>query len=184
MSIYLSESLGPEGMGLITPMSAVAVAEALEDCGSSPAGIKWVNDVYIGEKKVCGILAESSFGGSGPERTIVGIGINIKEPEGGFPEEISGRAGAAFLSPTDETRDRLLEAVLKRFAARLSGLKSRDFIKEYRRRSILDGRTVTVVGPGGESEAKVIGIDGDCRLIVETAEGAKALYCGEVTIKM
>ena len=74
----------------LTTSAAVAVAKAIEDVSDKKAKIKWVNDVFVDNKKVCGILTEATFNMETGKLNyaIVGIGINVCFPEGGFPEEI------------------------------------------------------------------------------------------------
>ena len=82
----------------LTTMAAVAVCEAIEKISGEDAGIKWVNDIYVRGRKVCGILTEASFSlESGMlDYAVLGIGMNVYEPEGGFPEELADVAGAVF----------------------------------------------------------------------------------------
>lgn len=97
MSILLLPSaLSADQAMRFTTIAAVATAEAIEAVSGRSASIKWVNDIYVSGRKVCGILTEASFN---PEDgtldyAVVGIGINVYEPAGGFPEDIRDRAGA------------------------------------------------------------------------------------------
>lgn len=186
MSILLRRDIPIELAHLLTPMTAVAVAEALEQTGSGNAGIKWVNDIYIGGRKVCGILTETQVNKNGQTLgyAVIGIGVNIKAPEGGFPEDIKNRAGAAFENPETDTRERLAENILNCLSHHLNGLKAKAFLPAYRERSILIGREVEIIEAQGETPARVLGIDGDCRLIAETAEGIREIFTGEVSIKL
>ena len=90
----------------LTTIAAVAVAESIEAVADVPAEIKWVNDVYVRGRKVCGILTEASFNleDSTLDYAVVGIGINVYEPEGGFPESIKDRAGS-IASALDQFAD-------------------------------------------------------------------------------
>ncbi len=92
----------------ITAVAAVAVADAVDETvyeGSDRTGIKWVNDIYIGEKKVCGILSEAflPMEDEGDGCVVVGIGINVYEPVGGFPDDIDNKAGALFPQHTQHS---------------------------------------------------------------------------------
>lgn len=171
---------------LITPMAAVAVASSLEKCGSETAEIKWVNDIYIGGRKVCGILTETQISPSGKTLgyAVIGIGINLAEPDGGFPADIKNRAGAAFKNADDGIRERLASKILRELERGLSSLSGKGFLEEYRSRSILIGRDIEIITGNTPIAARVIGIDDDCKLIAETAEGIREIYTGEVSIKM
>ena len=95
---------------LITALAAVAVCEALEkEAGLKPV-IKWVNDILIDGKKVCGILAESV-----PMAVILGIGVNINVSEDDLPEELRGVAGSVRMSGQERERflNTLVEAVFR-----------------------------------------------------------------------
>ena len=80
----------------ITACAAVAVSRTIEELTGRSTRIKWVNDILIGQKKVCGILTEAGIDAeTGMLRyAVIGVGINVREPEGGFPPEIAGIAGA------------------------------------------------------------------------------------------
>ncbi len=184
MSVLLRRDIPVGLVKLLTPLAAVAVAEALEECGSKKIGIKWVNDLYADGKKVCGILTETQLSpqSGAPLWAVVGIGVNLFPPHCGYPDDIKDRAGAAFEAASDGLRNRVARGILLSLGRKLGGLESRDFLGEYRARSILGGREVTVL-PEGYS-ARVKGIDDDCRLIVETPAGERRLESGEVSLKL
>ena len=110
--LYMSILLRPSGLTAdqavkYTTVAAVAVCRAIETAAGRKASIKWVNDVYVGGRKACGILTEASFN---PEDgtldyAVVGIVINVYEPQGGFPEDIRDRAGA-LAGPVSNARSR------------------------------------------------------------------------------
>jgi BirA family biotin operon repressor/biotin-[acetyl-CoA-carboxylase] ligase len=178
--ITASESL------LITTAAAVAVAEAIEVVANRKAGIKWVNDVFLGNKKVCGILTEASFGmeSGGLEYAVLGIGINVKKPEGGFPEEIREVADSVFDEVSLDERSRLTAEVLKRFWDLYILLPGKAFLDEYRKRSVLTGKEVGIVSGDKTEKAVVLGIDDDFRLVVRMPDGEERLLStGEVSIR-
>ena len=74
------------------------MALAVEECAGIPAQIKWVNDVFCRGKKVCGILTEASLDleSGGLQYAIVGIGVNLYPPAGGFPEELADIMGSVY----------------------------------------------------------------------------------------
>lgn len=96
--LYMSVLLAPErvncGLPFCTAAAALAVKRALEDFGINDLSVKWVNDLLRGGRKVCGILTEARSQNGRVEKVVVGVGINLKEPDGGFPEEIRQNAGA------------------------------------------------------------------------------------------
>jgi BirA family biotin operon repressor/biotin-[acetyl-CoA-carboxylase] ligase len=167
LSVILRPQCKPDDLALMTPMAAVAVCRALEELCIAPR-IKWVNDLYLGDKKLCGILCE----GCG-DAVIVGIGLNLYTPEGGFPADIPA---TALDVPVD--RMVLAEAIRKQL------LQPGDFLEEYRSLCLTVGKTVTVHPVQGEPyEARALEIDHRCRLVVESCRGVETLDSGEVSVR-
>ena len=117
MSILIRPRISAENAALITTAAAVAVAEAAENLSGRKAGIKWVNDVLIDGKKICGILTEASLNieSGALDYAVLGIGLNAYEPKCGFPQEIKNIAGAIFRKKKDGLRSKLAAAVLENF---------------------------------------------------------------------
>lgn len=188
--LYMSALLRPEAETgdalMLTAAAAVCVCEAAEEMSCAPLGVKWVNDIILCGKKVCGILAETSLNASGAlEYAIVGIGVNITPPRGGFPAEVEGMAGAIFKTPPPFAREKLAAGILSRllpFAARLG---EGAFVEEYRRRSVLTDKEVNVITPRGARRATALGIDERCRLLVRYEDGSReALNAAEVSVRL
>ena len=177
--LFRPPAIPPENLVRITAAAAVAVCSALETCGSEEALIKWVNDVYMNGKKICGILTEGSFSADGRLQTVIcGIGINLAAPDGGFPPEIAATAGAVFptFEEAEKRRAAVLAGILERLRAHYRALiesgKS-GCEEEYRRRSFLVGRTVSVTRGKNTEDAAVIGVDDNCRLKVRWLQTEK-----------
>ena len=102
MSLLLRPTIDPRQSLLITTAAAVTVAEALETCCGGETKIKWVNDIFMNGKKVSGILTEASLNlESGRlDYAVLGVGINLTEPEGGWPDELKEIAGSALARKT------------------------------------------------------------------------------------
>ncbi len=182
MSLLLRPSLSADNLSLITPAAAVAVARALERVSGKRADIKWVNDVLIGRRKVCGILTEGRFREDGAWTAALGIGINVFPPQGGFPAE-AGSAGAVFESARPCARSRVAAAVLDEWRGIYLSLPSLAFVEEYRARSAVVGRKITVRLPEGEFPATAVGIDDRCSLQVRLPGGEiRTLRAGDVSI--
>lgn len=186
MSVLLRPRFSAEKSLFITTAAAVAVAGAIEEIADVESQIKWVNDVYVRGKKVCGILTEASvdFENSGLHWAVLGIGINIAEPEGGFPPEIRDVAGAVFpgKSPVP-VRSRLAAAVIRRFFACYASFEDAPFLAEYRRRSFLDGKWVAFTLGDEHLSGVVQGIDEKARLVVRLDTGeTRAFSAGEVSM--
>lgn len=183
MSLLIHPDFSTETCTLITPMCAVAVAEAIENVVGIRADIKWVNDIYIAGRKVAGILTEGSFSEKGADYLIVGIGINLNPPEGGFPEEIKNIAGALTESSHTD-RELLIAETVNRFMLYYREITKKSFLPLYKSRMFFLGKEITVMSPSEEYRATAVDIDVMCRLIVETEGGErKVLGSGEISIK-
>ena len=186
MSLLLRPALPATDALLLTTAAAVAVCEAIETLSEKKAGIKWVNDVFVDGKKVCGILTEAGLDieSGGMAWAVVGIGVNLRAPQGGFPPEIAHIAGSVFDDDAPaQGRSRLAAEILNRFMPMYRAAGERAFVKAYRERSLAIGRTVTLM-PGGE-RALALDVDSDCRLIVRMPDGqSRALSSGEISIKL
>jgi len=188
--LYMSILLRPEMSALdavrITTAAAVAVAETVEAISGKAAAIKWVNDVRIGGKKICGILTEASFSleNGGLEYAVVGIGVNAYEPEGGFPEEIKDIAGAVFTEHKEDLRCRLAGGIITRFMELYRVLSSEDMLKAYRSRLEWKGEQIKVIRGTEEYECTLIDVDDAYALKVRLDDGSEQLISsGEITIR-
>ena len=188
--LYMSVLLRPQlAMGdalLITTAAAVAVAHAVERVAAVTAQIKWVNDVYVDGKKVCGILTEGALDleNGGLRYAILGIGINICPPAGGFPPELAPIAGALTETGGEALRASLAAAVLDEFFALYPHLTEKPFYDDYVSRSLLTGRQIEVLRGGMHLPATALGIDRDLHLRVRYADGSEEnLAAGEVSTR-
>lgn len=159
--------------GRLTVLAAVSVCRAIEELTALRPKIKWVNDIFLRGRKVCGILAE----GAG-EYAVIGVGVNLKTPPGGFPKE-AGIAGAL-----DEkiSRERLCARIAFHFLQGMENIDDPAVIREYRSRMPLMGREISFIQDGQEKNARVTGVDEEGGLMVETAQGPLTLRCGEVSL--
>lgn len=149
--IYMSLVLRPSYCSLkqatkLTTMAAVAVCEAIEIVSNEKGQIKWVNDVYVKGKKVCGILTEASLGleDNFLEYAIIGIGVNVSLPIDGFPKEIQNIAGAVFENAQNDGKNRIAAEILNRFMSYYTALPKVNYIEEYRSRNFVIGKEILV----------------------------------------
>jgi BirA family biotin operon repressor/biotin-[acetyl-CoA-carboxylase] ligase len=187
-SILLRPKVTADVATMLTAAAAAAVATAIEAVTGVEAVIKWVNDIYCRGKKVCGILTEGAFDmeSGGMEYAVLGIGINVVPPEGGFPEELRSVVGAVFENgvPAPETRSRLIAEVLNRFYAYYENLPGKPFLDEYKARSFVVGRDVDVIAGDTVRRARALAVDDQCRLMVRFEDGTQgALSSGEVSVR-
>ncbi|MBR7132063.1 MAG: biotin--[Clostridia bacterium] len=187
MSILLRPRIPAADAVLITALAAVAVSEAIEALSSARAEIKWVNDVLIKGKKVCGILPEATLNlqNGRLERVILGIGINVYTPKDGFADEIKDIAGAVFERSDENLRNRFAAEIINRFFEQYPQIAERSFLDYYISRSCVIGKNVTVISGESRRRAAALGIDSDCHLLVELEDGSQELLSsGEVSLKL
>lgn len=181
---------------LVTVAAAVAVADAIEAVCGQDAGIKWVNDIYIGDLKVCGILteAETDFETGIIDSLIIGIGVNTSTA--GFPAELKKIAGCVNAEDARTKADltaRITENTLANVAEISEGGQP-GFMARYRSKSILIGREIMVykgiyredpTRELGGIPARVEGIDDEGGLMVAYEDGKReTLTSGEVSIRL
>lgn len=195
--IYMSVLFRPteeqsKDVVLVTTAASVAVCRAIRKVLGEEPEIKWVNDVYLRGKKICGILTEavSDFESGRIDTVVVGIGINYRIPEGGYPEELNDMIGAVCTQGQVIPRNTLVAAVLNELYALYEGLSQRTYMEDYRKWSNVIGKEVrysTVVDNSDQAAweyGTALDIDEDGGLIVRLQNGEeKVLRTGEITLR-
>lgn len=186
-SILLKPKFDNREITLLTAIAAVAVCEAIEKYSDDKPKIKWVNDVFIGTRKVCGILTQASFSVENlePEYVIVGIGINLYQPGDGFGKDVDKIAGAVFDTQEGNIKNKILAEVLNRYAYYYMNFREKKFVEEYRKRSLVLGKKISVIKTDKTREAMAIDIDDLCHLLVEYDDhSTEWLSTGEISIRL
>ena len=164
----------PENCELLTPATAVAVCKVLEKRGIYPK-IKWVNDLFLDEHKVCGILSERFIVGG---KAVVSIGIGINLTTSAFPNELK-IAGSINLECNKKT---LAEEIANTL---LYEANDNSTVSEYRKRLFIIGKEISYQKNNVEYSAKAIDINENCNLIAELPDGSiETLLSGEISIKI
>lgn len=183
--LYLSTLLRPEGEtdpGRITCYGAVAAARAIERLCPLSVGIKWVNDLYLEGRKVAGILAEGVLAPEGTLSAVVlGIGINLY---GTLPPELESIATTVAAHGPTLSREDLAAAFLNEWERVYAVPDHAAVMEEYRRRSIVLGREVTVVQGEHTYPAVATAITDEGHLRVSTPTGEQTLCSGEVSLRL
>lgn len=190
--VYLSLLLrptaySPQQATCLTAAAAAAMCQAIEAVTGQQPGIKWVNDIFLRGKKVCGILTEAAVGlETGTlNYMVLGTGVNLYPPVKGFPEEIQPIAGSVLERSCPEAKNRLVGEFLNRFWDFYTHPECRAYLEDYRARSLAIGRNVTVLSAGKAVSAYAYGIDDDFRLLVRYENGdTEALSYGEIRIQL
>ena len=158
----------------ITVAGAVAVARAIEETSGVMCGVKWVNDIYINEKKCAGILTESSidFENGGVRYAVIGIGVNLCPPKGGFAPEIQDIACGIFEENyPNGYKARLCAHIINSFFDIYENLDKGEFLQEYRERSVIIGKEVDVYVGDRVLSGTAVDIDENANLVVKGEDG-------------
>lgn len=184
MSILLRPEIPPERFTDLTPLSAVAVCLSIEKVFKRTSEIKWVNDIYVGGKKVCGILTESGTDlKDGSPFAVVGIGVNITKPEGDFPDDLKDKAGAICDSISDELKAKFIAEILNGFYGIYKNIEAKSFYNEYKNRSLVLGKQIQFEKDGKTFIAVATDIDENFSLIAKDENGKTfSVFSGEVSI--
>ena len=185
MTVILRPELHSADTDLFTVCAGCAVCRAVEELSGTKPQIKWVNDVYLEGKKICGILSEATadFESGTVDSVVTGIGINISTED--FPEGLGGKAGSicAGTGTGAVTRARLAAAVYRELMGCLERRRS-DNIADYKARSLVLGREVGFVMNNVHYFGKAVDIDENGQLVVVTENGEMKLNSGEISIKL
>ena len=182
--IYLSVLLREPSLSeptLLTTAAAVAVMKAISRTTKKEPQVKWVNDILLDNKKVCGILTEGEFCESRLMFAIVGIGINVSTQN--FPDDIKSRAGS--IAADTSLKDELTQNLLFYLSQEFENADNREFLDYYRKRCVTVGKSIKIISPGKEpKEAFAEGIDDCAALIVRYADGTtENISSGEASIR-
>lgn len=188
--IYLSVILRPNeafsNISLITPAAAVAVCDAIYETAAVDCRIKWVNDLFLRGKKICGILTEAvTDAKSGViDSVVVGIGINFCGDESALPAEIRSVAGFLFEKNPTISKNALAAAIVNCLTNRLAAADFAAFVPDYRRRCFILGKEIEFVQGGKTVHATAVDIDENCGLKVLLEDGSSTvLRTGEISVR-
>ncbi len=179
---------GTENLGLLASIVALAVCYAITDCCGIPPKIKWPNDVIINGKKVCGVLTKLITNPSSNKMThaVIGIGVNVNQREGDFPEEILYKAGSIRAAYGKRVQRAPLCAEIINNLDRLLleenalGAPAAEYVKTIRSMSCTIGQKITITSNTGKEPAKALDIAPDGGLVVQTTAGIKVIRSGEI----
>ena len=180
--MYFTLAIKPENLDLAlqkaTVAAAVSLRETIEQLTGLKCEIKWVNDLYLNQRKIAGILCEAPRDSHGQiAGIIIGIGVNVCQKV--FPEEIKDTAGS--LGMPDLDRNHLAALLTERLLYWLAHLGDPSLIREYKKHSLLLGKNVTFSINGRQITGIAADINEDGNLIV-TADETYTLNSGEISL--
>ena len=189
--LYMSIVLRPEVLHFenptsVTAFAAVSVCEAIESISKKTPKIKWVNDIFIDRKKVCGILTEAvtDFESGGLEWIVLGIGINVYIRAEDFPGDLQSLATSIY---SDErmpgVRNKLSAEIINRILGFETSPSETEIFEKYKKRLMMLGKEITVNQNRMEYKATAIDVDSVGHLIVKNENGEIiTLSTGEIRI--
>lgn len=187
MSIILRPKLTSMDSVLVTTAASVCICNAIYKTTGIQCEIKWINDIYINNKKVAGILTEASTNSQSGiiDYLILGIGINFNKPKDNFPNEIKNIATSLFDNDSNgKTRNILCAEIINSILNMIPNIKSYDFISEYKKRSTIMNKDIVYTISGNSFVGKVIDINNDGSLIIKDKyDNIIILSSSEVTIR-
>ena len=167
----------------LTTYMAVVASRAIEAHSSVKTQIKWVNDIFVNGKKVCGILAESILESDTPSPAcvILGIGINVSTPQDIFPGKLSEIAGSIF--PENADRNVIIAKILTELSAIFENSLSESLISEYKEHSLVLGKKISFTQNGKAYIGTATDINIEGNLVVRLDSGKEmVLKSGEVSL--
>ncbi len=181
MSLLVKPSENTNDIVCMTTATAVCVTRALESLCDIKPQIKWVNDIYLGGKKVCGILCEAVTNEktSKIDYVVIGIGINVSTTD--FPTEISNIATSIG---QEINRNELCAKITDNLIDMMSTIADRSFIDEYKAHSLVLQKEITYTQNGETKTATAIDIDNNGGLVIKTAGGVETLSTGEISVRV
>ena len=187
MSIILRPTLTAMDSVLITTSSSVAICDAIHKVTGIECQIKWINDIYINNKKVGGILTEAStnFESGTIDYLILGIGINFNNPKDNFPDDLKEIADSLYKGNSNGiNRNILCAEILNNILSIIPKIKDYNFISEYKKRSIILNQEIMYTSGGIYSKGRAIDINNDGSLVIKHDDGSiKILNSGEISIR-
>lgn len=177
--LYLSLITHPKSdfssLTTVTCGTAVAVCRAIEKLTSLSPRIKWVNDIFLDNRKVCGILCRALGGNGKVEQLITGVGINIHTAN--FPDEIKETAGSLDV---EIDRNLLTAEIINQ----IMKLPESDYMDEYREKSCVIGKEINYFIDGNAYKGKAVDVDSRGGLVVESNGKLLTLTGGEITVRL
>jgi BirA family biotin operon repressor/biotin-[acetyl-CoA-carboxylase] ligase len=187
LSIAYTFSDSRDEIAPLTLALGVGVAEALQEIGVNGVGLKWPNDVVIGERKLGGILTEARHRGNSGITVVAGLGLNINVPAASGATVVSAWATDAIdlcaamsdVPGPSELSERMIDALV-------SVCKAYDadgyevFAERFANFDVLTGGTITLETPDGFLEGEVAGVGEGGSLLLETQSGTRTIITGSV----
>jgi len=181
-SIVLYPDVMPEYLFRITMLASIAVVDALHAATGISAGIKWPNDIYAADKKICGILTEVDCAGGGVRFAVVGIGLNVNWSLKGTELEREATSVVDICGHTCSRQKSLLE-LLQHLDARYSRMQDASLQAEWQKRCMHMGRKVQIMTGQDILQGTARGISDTGHLLLESSGAVQEIICGDLSLR-
>jgi BirA family biotin operon repressor/biotin-[acetyl-CoA-carboxylase] ligase len=184
LSVVLRPKVSPSQASILPLMAGLAVSKAISTTVLKETSLKWPNDVLIGDKKVCGILMESSVKGHKLEYVIIGIGINVNSTIDQFPEDIRERTGTlkqivGKLVDIEDLLRNLICFLDMQYSIFLDD-QIETILDKWSERSSTIGRLISVHTGQGVFKGKALGLDQSGALLLSVDGSLQRIDMGDV----
>ncbi|MHB9782826.1 bifunctional biotin--[acetyl-CoA-carboxylase] ligase/biotin operon repressor BirA [Streptococcus sp. 10F2] len=178
MSLHLEPQVPFDQLPSYTLLIAASIVKAIQNLAGIDTNIKWVNDIYLGNKKIAGILTEaiSDVETGTVAHIIIGVGINFFISD--FPEELEGKASSLFASQPPIIRNDLITEIWRIFFTS----NHEDLFELYKKHSLVLGHEISYQSQGQSWTATAVDILETGELVVETSTGLQKLSSGEISL--
>lgn len=166
-------------VGLYSLGAAVAVTLSLKELGLDGLTIKWPNDVYCGDKKICGILLQGSL----PDYLVIGIGVNVNQKT--FEGDYAHAPTSYYLEKGEEgDNDKLFDLICGYLVNYfdVASIEGDKLLREFRKRDYLYGKNIRRLDKGKTVSGVAIGVDEAFNLIVNEDGKRRLINSGEILI--
>ena len=186
LSILLKPNLESEHLPFITLLAGVSAISTINEFSHQEANLKWPNDILINNKKICGLLCEMTQKKNNSFYVIIGIGINVNQLPGQFPDSLKKTATSLRIvngSPVDRLTviRSLLTTLDHEYQLFLAEGKS-SVIKKWKLHTDLFGKRVAVKRGSIMITGTATNLDESGRLILRHDKGHyEAIDSGEIT---
>jgi BirA family biotin operon repressor/biotin-[acetyl-CoA-carboxylase] ligase len=183
MSYILAIPKGTQNLPLLTCAAGLIVSNAIDETAGISTKMKWPNDIMYNNKKLCGILTKLTADNLHNIIThaVVGIGINVNQEKGDFPDELKNIAASVRIASGSECdRAVLCAKVITGLDGILQKMGSKELIKELSEKSCTIGKEVELTTQGEKRRGLAVAIDSNGGLVVKTGDKMCVVSAGEV----
>ena len=190
LSILMRPNCTPQECTSLTPWTAVAITRAIFHLINIAPSIKWVNDLYMNNKKICGILTELSMDNENKKvsHVVIGVGVNVNESSIDFPLDLRDIATSIYAETNQKiNRSKLAFAIIKELDHMIANWPEAkdEYLNAYREYNLTTKSQISIVSGDTLIPVTPLNINDDFSLQVRHQDGKlENLSSGEVSIRL